>query len=132
MDNKIRVKYHFCIHLIFKQDVDVRKLEKHFGLSAYKLTFKKDAKDREKTAKIWYKTEDFTNIMVDECFENFIFKIKDNFVDLPQVLQEYDGKCVCQIVFKELHEYPVIALSNSAIQTLNQLNASFETDFLCN
>ena len=132
MDNQIRVKYHFCIHLNFKKDIDVAKLEKHFGLSAYKLTFKKDAKDREKTAKIWYRTEDFTNIMVDECFENFVLKIKDNFVDLPQFLQEYDGKCVFQIVFKELHEYPIISLSKDVIEILNQLNASFETDFLCN
>ncbi len=131
MTDNVRVKYHFSIHINFLQDVDVKKIEQYLGLQAYKLTYKKDAKDKDKTAKIWFITEDFCEINVDDCFEKFLLSLEDKFLNLPELLKEFEGKCTFEIIFKELHEYPIISLSRKSIELLNKFNSSFETDFLC-
>lgn len=128
--DKTKYSYHFSLHLSFKKDVDVDKLEKQFGLTAYKKTYLKDAKGPEKCAKIWFRTNDFTEVNTDEMIEKFAEKIFDKFKDLKQILSEQDGKAYFGLVFTQVKERPVIALTYKTIKMFEQLGFSFDVDFV--
>ena len=125
------LKYHFSFCLYFKKDANVEELEKLFGIKAYKLTKLSEAKSTNKRASIWYRTEDFTSVMIGECFDNFVEKIKDNFVELPQVLQQFEGECEFSVVVDEMDEKPSISINENTIKTLAYFGASYDVDFLC-
>lgn len=124
-----KVEYHFSIHILFKQDVDVFKLSKKFKLEPYKLTLLKDCKGPNKCAKMWYRTKDLTDIYTGEKFEKFVLEMKDVFKDLPEFLKEFDGSCEFSLVFTEVHEKPCIHFTEKTIKTLDELNACVDFDF---
>ena len=127
---KIRYRYHFSLHLNFKKDVDVDKLEKQFGLSAYKKTFLKDCKGPQKCAKIWFRTNEFTDVNTDEKIEKFTEKIFDNFKNLKQILNEEEGSARFSLVFTETNERPIIGLTLKTIERFKELGLSFDVDFV--
>ncbi len=124
--------YHFSLHLSFKKDVDVKQLEKSFGVKAYKLTFLKDSKgdDEHKSAKIWYKSPDYNEVFVDEKIEQFTTQMFDNFKDLKSVLDEFDGRCSFSLIFTQTKERPVIALTRKTIEMFAKLGLDFDVDFV--
>lgn len=126
---KFLYSYHFSLHLNFKDDVNVDDLEKHFGIKAYKKTFLKDSKGKDKTAKLWYKSKDFTDINTDESVELFVKKIYNNFKDLRDILKDNNGLANFTIYFTETHERPIIALTPTTIELFYKLGLSFEVDF---
>ena len=130
MSNKYT--YHFSLHLNFKKDIDVEKLEKMFKIKAFKLTSLKDSKgDAEhKRAKIWYKSADFNEINVDEHIEKFMSKIFENFKGLKELLKEFDGRAIFSLIFTQMTERPIIALTSKTIDMLGKLGLSFEVDFV--
>lgn len=130
MSNKYT--YHFSLHLNFKKDVDVKKIEKMFKIKAYKLTSLKDSKgdDEHKRAKLWYKSADFSEINVDEQIEKFTSKIFDNFNGTKSLLKEFDGRAIFSLIFTQTSERPIIALTNKTIEMFDKLGLSFEVDFI--
>lgn len=124
-----KYSYHFSLHLHFKSDVNVDELEKHFRVKAYKKVFSKDAKDKEKTAKIWYKSKNFSNVNTDKCIELFVEKILVNFEDLKQILLDNNGNGVFTLYFTTVKERPIISLTKKTIEMFNTLGISFDVDF---
>lgn len=122
--------YHLSLHLSFNQDVDVDKLEKHFKHTAYKKTFLKDSKGNKKTAKIWYKSSEFTDVNTHEQIEKYLEKIYPDFIDLKEILQKYDGECVFSLIFTLTKERPIISLTTKTIQLMEKLGMSFDVDFI--
>lgn len=127
--NEVKYTYHFSLHLNFKKDVDVDLIEKHFKLQAYKKTFLKDSKGNEKTAKIWYKSKDYTDVYTDEAIEKFAINMLQNFDDLKGILTKNDGEATFTLYFTETKERPVIALTFKTIQIFEKLGLSFDVDF---
>ena len=125
-------KYYFSIFISFKKDIDLYNFEKAINLEATNLTFLKDSfgEDEEKTADFYYRTDEHSNIYSDDEFEKFLFSLKDNFQDLPEILREFDGECGFSLVFTEVNEPPCISLSKETINFLNFLNARFDVDFV--
>lgn len=131
MENKI--EYHFNVVINFECDVDVHEIAKGFEITPYKLTLLKDSralKGFKKVAKMWYKTNDFTNLSVNNETEKFVLKAKEIFKNLPSLLKEFQGNCHFEIVFTKLDRFPIIALSQKTIEALNFLQADFGTDFI--
>ena len=127
---KDRVKYHFSFHIRFVKDFDVFSLSKKFNLEPYKLTLLKDSKGTNKTAKMWYRTKDITNIYTGDEFEKFVIKINEIFKGINEYLDLYDGSCEFCIIFTELNEKPCIDITKKTINALNELKASVDFDFL--
>lgn len=123
--------YHFSLHLHFKQDVNVDKLEKHFNYTAYKKNMLKDSKGipERRTAKLWFKSDSFTEINVDEKIEEFVKKIYNNFHDLKDITTKFDGDAVFSLIFTETKERPIISLTTQTIQLFAELGLSFDVDF---
>ena len=125
-----RVKYHFSLQMNFKTDVDVEKVSKLIKLEPYKITPLSEAKGPNKTAKIWYRTKDFTEIYSDNMIDKFLKEVEENLKFLPELLKEFEGRCSLNLIFTGLNEFPVIGLSDYAIQTLAKLKINFYVDFL--
>lgn len=126
---EIKYTYHFSLFLNFKNDVDVDRLEKYFKIDAYKKTFLRDSKGPEKTAKIWYKTKEISDVYTDEAIERFILQIYDNFANLKQILKVNNGSACFTLYFTDVKERPVIGLTLKTIEMLEKLGLSFDVDF---
>ena len=87
-----KFSYHFSLHLQFKDDVDVDKLEKHFNMEAYRKNSLENSKGINKTAKLWFRTKELTNVNTHEMIENFTTSIFENFADLKEILSKFNGK----------------------------------------
>lgn len=126
---KILYSYHFSLILCFENDVDVDKLEKHFKLTAYKKNFLKDSKGNKKTAKIWFKTQDYTDVNTDKILEKFVEKIYPNFADLKEILKTNNGTAGITLYFTLAKERPIISLTTRTIELLEKMGMHFEVDF---
>lgn len=84
-------KYHLSLHLQFKQDVDVNKIEKELNLVAFKKSLLKDSKGTNKTAKLWFKTPDITDNNTFDVIEKFVENLKDTFYKIGEFNKLYDG-----------------------------------------
>lgn len=128
MEN-IKYSYHFSLHLQFLNDIDVDKLENYFKIEAYKKTFLKDSKGSCKTAKLWYKSKDYTDVNTDIVIEKFIEKYFNNFRDLKNILEKNNGKATFTLYFTEVKERPIISLTQKTIDLFNKLGILFDVDF---
>ena len=122
-------KYHFSLHLQFKQDCNVNKLEKAFGLPAYKKNMLSESKGKNKTAKLWLKTEDFDDPDTYKILNNFLNKMKDKFKLINEAIKTFDGKATLTLYFEDLHEKPYVKLSCEDMKLLTDNNISFDVDF---
>ena len=122
-------KYHFTLSIRFKNDYDVKNLQKILKLKLYKVITYSESKGNEKSAKFIYRTDTLTNIYTDDLFAKFIEQIKPKLDKIKEILQTNNGVCVLRIVFDELKEKPCIGLSAQTIALLNDLSADFEVDF---
>ena len=122
-------KYHFSLHLQFEKDCDVDKIEKELGMKAYKKNSLSESKGENKTAKIWFKTENVENSDTYEMFERTLNGLKDKLEIIKKANQEYSGKTVFTLYFEKLTEKPYIRLSSSDMELLSNNGISFEVDF---
>lgn len=125
-----RFSYHFSLHLHFNDDVDVNALEKYFKMEAYKKTALKESKGKNKSAKIWFRTKELTEVYTDKAIEKFLTNVYDNFRDLKQILDENNGHGTFSSIFTKAKERPIISLTYKTIQILEQLGLSFDVDFV--
>lgn len=123
-------KFYFSISIHFKENVDVFEIQEILKIKASKLTPLEQAKGPNKTARLYFKSKEFEENYSDEIFEKFVEKFKDNFNILPKLLKEYDGRCSFCIVFTELNDSPCINLKNSTLNSLAQIGADFDVDFI--
>lgn len=128
MENN-KYSYHFSLHLNFSNDVDVDKLERHFKIEAYKKNFLKDAKGSHKTAKLWYKSIDYTDVNTDVVMEKFVEKLFENLYDLKNILADNNGTATFTLYFTTAKERPIIALTAKTIDLFNKMGMIFEVDF---
>lgn len=126
---QVKYSYHFSLHLCFENDVDVDKLEKHLHLVAYKKNFLKDSKGNKKTAKLWFKTQEYTDVNTDIVLENFVEKIYPNMVDLKEILQANKGTAGLTLYFTFVKDRPIIGLTTRTIEFLEKMGIHFEVDF---
>ncbi len=129
MMQNTKYSYHFSLHLMFKKDIDVDLTEEHFGIKAYKKTSYNEFKGKEKMAKLWYKSKEFTDVNTHLVLEAFIQKMATNFKDLKDYLESNDGSAVFTLYFTNAKERPIIELTTQAIDTFQKLGLSFEVDF---
>lgn len=125
--------YHFNLILTFDKDINIEKLERLIGIKAYKKIHLKDSlfgEDNKKTAKIWFKSEDFSNLNTFETIEKYLLNIKENFKDISHILKEFSGEFAFQLVFNKINERPIIEFSTKNIEILQQIGASFSVDFI--
>lgn len=124
-----KYSYHFSLHLKFRKDVDVDAVESHFGIKAYKKTPLKDFKGKEKIAKLWYRSKDFTDVNTHQVLETFAQKLATNFKDLKSYLTANDGAATLTLYFTSAKERPIIELTPLTIDIFQKLGLSFEVDF---
>src|SRR5574344_705970 len=122
-------KYHFSLHIQFENDCDVDELDKQIALQCYKKSFLNDSKGKNKTAKLWYKTNDYTEADTYKLLKKFIFDMKDKLAIIKNAMHLYSGKATLTLYFEELHDKPFIKLDNDVIKILADNDISFETDF---
>ena len=123
-------KYYFEIGIEFKSDYDVKKLEEILGVKASAMVSLKDAVGPVKTAKFFYKTNEFTEIYADELFERFLIDFQTKVEDLKPILSTNNGEITFSIVFTRLDVKPCISLSSKAISILDSIGARYDVDFI--
>ena len=128
MENK-KYAYHFSLHLRFKRDIDVEAVEKHFEIKAHKKTAYKDSKGKEKMAKLWYKSKEFTDVNTHLVLEKFVQNMATHLKDLKNFLASNDGSATFTLYFTSAKERPIIELTPTAIDIFQKLGLSFEVDF---
>ena len=89
----------------------------------------KDSKAPRKVAKIWFRTQDYTDVNTDIVLENFLEKIYPNFADLKEVLEKNNGSGYLTLYFTSAKERPIIGLTKKSIELLEKLGIEFEVDF---
>lgn len=124
-----KYSYHFSLHLHFRKDVNVEAVENHFGVKAYKRTAFNDFKGKEKMAKLWYRTKEFTDVNTHLVLEKYAQKMATNFKDLKDFLASNDGNAMLTLYFTSAKERPIIELTPVTIDILQKLGLSFEVDF---
>lgn len=122
-------KYHFSLHLQFKQDCDVDKVEKFLDVTAYRKNLLKDSLGENKTAKIWIKTKDFINPDTYDVLHNFIENFLPKFEKIKGLIEEYDGKATFTLYFEEFKEKPYIRLDARDMEIFSDNHINFEVDF---
>ncbi len=122
-------KYHFSLHLQFKDDCNVDELEKEIGLLAYRKNMLKDSKGKNKTAKLWFKTKNFDAPDTYNIIDKFLKKLEPKFEIIKKANDKYNGYTVFTLYFDELHEKPCISLSKENIELLARYGFAFDTDF---
>ena len=122
-------KYHISLHLQFKKNCNVEKLENLLGLNAYRKNMLSESKGQNKTAKLWFKTNDIENRDTYGVFTKFLSSIKDKLEIIKKANEEFDGKAVLTIYFENLTEKPYIKLSVEDMKLLSQNDISFDVDF---
>ncbi len=122
-------KYHFSLHIFFKQDCDVNELEKIIGIKAYKKVLLKDSVGHNKSAKLWLRTEQETLPNTVERLSKFIEKMQPTFLLLQGYLKKFDGRCTLTLYFDELDQKPYISLPVDSLKILAENNIKFDVDF---
>ena len=121
--------YHFSLHLQFSKDCDVNLIEKTLGVSAYKKSSLNESKGKNKTAKLWFKSNDYDNPDTYSCFKNFVNKHKKLLELIGKFNNEFNGKTTFTIYFDKVPEKPYIKLEKEEMLLLAVNNISFEVDF---
>jgi len=124
-----KYSYHFSLHLNFKKDIDVEAVEKHFEIKVHKKTAYKDSKGKEKTAKIWYKSKEYTDVNTHLVLEAFAQNMATHLKDLKNFLAANDGSAIFTLYFTSAKERPIIELTPTVIDIFQKLGVSFEVDF---
>ena len=83
-------KYHFSLHIFFKQDCDVNALEKIIGIKAYKKVLLKDSVGKNKSAKLWIRTKQEKSPDTVERLSKFISKMQPTFLLLQDYLNKFE------------------------------------------
>lgn len=122
-------KYHFSLHLQFKDDCDVDKIEKELGVTAYRKNLLKDSVGQNKTAKLWFKTEDFNLPDVFSVLDKFIQNFEPKFKQINNFNNKYNGKTTFTLYFEDCKIKPFIKLSPVAMRILSENKITFEVDF---
>lgn len=122
-------KYHFSLHLQFKKDCNVDKLENLLGLKAYRKNFLSESIGKNKTAKLWFKTDDVENPDTYKIFKDFINSFKDKFEIIKEANETFEGKATLTIYFEKLTDKPYIKLSAEDMELLANNNINFDVDF---
>ena len=122
-------KYHFSIHLQFKKDCDVNMIEKEIGLTAYRKNNLTESVGKNKTAKLWFKTDDFTLSDVFSVLDNFIKTFETKFSLINKFNQTFDGNTTFTLYFEDCKIKPFIKLSPKSMEILSKNNIFFEVDF---
>ena len=122
-------RYHFSLHLQFEEDCDVNKLEKAIGLQAYRKNMLSDSKGINKTAKLWFKTEDCELPDTYADFKKLLSNLTDKLEIIKQANEIYNGKTVLTLYFEELHQKPYIRLLSEDMELLSKNGISFDVDF---
>ena len=126
---KMTNRYHFSLHLQFQEDCDVNKLEKIIGLQSYKKNMLNESKGQNKTAKLWFKTSDYSEPDTYAVFEKILSKIKEKLEIIKQANDNFRGKTTLTLYFEELHQKPYIKLSKDDMELLSKNGISFDVDF---
>ena len=120
--------YHFSLHLKFLDDVDVDKIEKQIGIIAYKKTPLKESVGKNKSAKIWYKTQDKNNTLSDKVLENYILKMQEKFEIIKDICLKNNGKATLTMYYDQIQEKPYLKLTANQLKILADNNIDFELD----
>lgn len=122
-------KYHFSLHLQFKDDVDVNMIEKALKINAYRKNMLKDSVGQNKTAKLWFKTEDFMSSDVFMVTQNFIKGFEPKFEQICEFNNKFNGFTTLTLYFEDCKNKPFIKLSPKSMEILSKNNITFEVDF---
>ena len=122
-------RYHLSLHIQFKQDVDLKNVEKELGVVAYKKYPLSESKGKNKTAKIWFKTDDTTEVDTLLVLSNFVNSFSDNFEKIKMLCKQFDGTCTLTLYFEDFDDKPYIQLTTEIMKKLSDCNINFETDF---
>ena len=122
-------KYHFSLHLQFAKYCDIDKLEKKIGIRSYRKNLLSESKGQNKTAKLWFRTEEFDDPDTYSVLKKFINKLSDKFELICEANKIFDGKTTLTLYFEEVKEKPFIKLSYDDMKILSDNNISFEVDF---
>ena len=122
-------KYHFSLHLQFKDDCNINKLEELLQIKAYRKSMLADSKGKNKTAKLWLKSKDITNSDTFSDMQMYVSSMQSKFSIINEWLEMYNGTAVLTLYFEQIQEKPYIKLDNSVIEILNKNHISFEVDF---
>ena len=122
-------KYHFSLHLQFKDDCNVDELEKEIGFNAYRKNMLTDSKGKNKTAKLWFKTKNFDAPDTYNVLDKFLESLKPKFEIIKKANEKYNGSTTLTLYFDELNEKPCISLSKENIKLLAFYGFAFDTDF---
>ena len=121
--------YHFSLHLQFKKDIDVDKLENKLGFVAYRKNVLSESKGMNKTAKLWFKSKDYEDADTYTYLHSYIETLKDKFEFINEVMNAYDGTANLTLYFEEVKEKPYIRLDVEDMKILADNNISFDVDF---
>lgn len=122
-------KYHLSLHLQFKQDVDVKKIEKELNLVAYKKSYLKDSLGKNKTAKLWFKTVDFDDNDTFSVIEKFVENSKNVFYKIGEFNKLYEGFTTFTLAYDDFKNKPYIKLSPNTMKILSENNITFDVEF---
>ena len=122
-------KYHFSLHIFFKQDCDVNALEKIIGIKAYKKVLLKDSVGKNKSAKLWIRTKQEKSPDTVERLSKFISKMQPTFLLLQDYLSKFDGTCTLTLYFDEINQKPFIILTVDSLKIFADNNINFDVDF---
>lgn len=123
-------KYHLSLFLQFKQDVDLDALERKIGIMSYKKFPLAESRGKNKTAKIWFKTEDTMEPDTFEVVKNFIYEFKSRFEFIKKILDEFDGTSTLTLYYDEVDDKPYIRLSAEIMKILAENNVDFEVEMV--
>lgn len=111
-------KYYLELEFEFKKDVNLELFEKALGIKATGKTSLAESKGSRKTAKIWWKTKEFSDWNTDEILEKYIEKIAPKLENAHKFCEEFEASAGVCLVFTHLKDRPVIALTKHAIELL--------------
>lgn len=122
--------FYFSINAQFKNDYDVSKLEKIFGIKARKLIYLKDSLGPIKTAKFLFSTREFEDVYTDKLFAEFVDNFYKKAKQIREEIEANSGSLNFCIVFKNLVKKPTLFMSNTTLTQLSEMGASYDIDFI--
>lgn len=122
-------KYYLGLEFDFEKDINLDEFEKKIGIKAFKKTKLADSKGSHKTAKIRWRTQEFTEWNTDEILEKFVEKFVPKLESVQSMIKMFNGDGGVVIVFTRMKERPVIALTKKSINLLAKAELDFCVDY---
>ena len=122
--------YYFTLSLRVYEDIDIYEIEKKLGIKATKLTTFKNSLGKNKSAKLYIKTKEFSNIYTDEDFSKFVNVFANKKDILNEIQNKYKTELIFCVVFTSFKEKPCLSLNKDTIKLLSELNANYDIDFV--